>query len=299
MPHALRVVLPPQARTAVKKAIDHLRTRIYYRTPARLRTGPELGRASEGTDATLIVVAFNEPQLVEWQLAAIQQHFSDSHVLVIADNSTDASAPEKLQLIAKRYGAVYVSLPRTSPKSPSDSHGLALNWVHRNLLPSARSTYVAFLDHDIFPIRTASYRDLMQYNATYGRIRRHGKYSYYWPGFFLFRTDFFVNGADFRPHPQYGDTGAANWPRYYSDGAQDRLKACEFRNVDLEVLKGSRIDENLDPIGRYFELIDEKWVHPTNGSNWRGEKDFGVFERRQDLEIVLALYVDLPRSPRG
>lgn len=294
LPRNLKRVVPIPIREHLKRFIKTTAAERFYRRPAAASDERQVRELSCDTDATLVIVTFNAPDLTEWQLYALEQHFEDSKLIILADNSTSMAARARIRSLAHDYGAVFRALPTPPPAKPSYSHGLALNWVHRNLLAATQSAYIGFLDHDIFPICRVSYKERLLHQRSLGRVRQHQSYFYYWPGFSLFDRTFFGATADFRPHPIYGDTGASNWPRYYSALNGGNLHPCTFRDMDIDVLLGKRPDKGARSSGSMLELIDDCWVHPRNGSNWAGEGANAVLARRRELAAVLAHYGALP-----
>ena len=146
-------------------------------TPVAETDDHQVCELSRAADATLVIITFNAPELTEWQLYGLDRHFGDSKLVIIADNSTDARARMRIRSLAHEYGAVYRGLPSPPRTTPSYSHGLALNYSYRNLLRATQSTYIAFLDHDIFPIRSVSYKEQVVQYRSLGRVMRHGDYS--------------------------------------------------------------------------------------------------------------------------
>lgn len=275
----------------------HARDERFYRRPPVRDSDIDLAVATKGKDALIVVVAFNEPWLIDWQLQALQQHFCDSHFVIIGDNSTSPGASREIAELAARRGAGYVALPPMTKTDPSRSHGLALNWIHRNLLGRNLATYLVFLDHDIFPVRPVTYRDRIDGLGSFGRVRWSRERWFYWPGFAFYGRDFFRHGADFLPHRDFGDTGSSNWERYYSAETLVPEQSSSYEVVPVQRL----FPHEKCPAeagDREFQVIDHDWIHFNNGSNWLGEDAQSVLEHRQALAWVLGHYMTLDVDPR-
>ncbi len=110
-----------------------------------------------------------------------------------------------------------------------------MNWVHRNILSRADTEYFGFLDHDVFPLRAVSYRDLIRQQRSYGTFQTAQRYRFYWPGLCFFATDYFRHGgANFLPvmfGETYGDTGAGNWSRHYRQLDVGTMRSFALRDV--------------------------------------------------------------------
>lgn len=258
----------------VPRALQAPRIWAFYRTsnPEQVWAGVE---ACEGKEAMLLTVAFNKPELIELQAKSLQRYFRDPYQLIVADNSSDANVRQEVQSICRSVGATYISLPPNPARNGGDSHGLALNWVHRHVIEKAPASiaYVGLLDHDIFALRAVSYRDIIQAQRAYGHFQRWGDYRIYWPGLHFFAVDYFSQGADFRPH-SFGnlsaDTGAGNWHHYYSNIDIDSLRCFTLEDAWAKDINRSFQKEWGSKQEAAVTFFDRDWVHLVNGSNWAG-----------------------------
>jgi len=279
--------VPLRTRIAVKDFTTSARRAAFYRRcAADSSDSAKMGNLTASTDATLVIVTFNEPQLTAWQLEKIDRYYVDSHVVVIADNSSDHSARIYIRKAAHDHGALYFSLPRNPSTRPSVSHGLALNWIWRNVVTRSESAYIGILDHDIFPIQPVSYRTRVAENGSFGHVRRHGDFWFYWPGFSFFHRDFFAHGVDvdFLPHTRYGDTGAGNWVGHYSRAGVS-AQPCDVSALTTTRLQSEKDGPSVRP--QEYVLFDRSWVHLGNGSNWEGGQLSGIAERVSGLAAIL------------
>ena len=220
-----------------------------------------------------MTVAFNAPELIALQVEAVRQNVADSFVHVIVDNSSSLAAREEIRSVCAGLDVDYVSLPPSHATSGSQSHGLALNWAAANVLKRSRSDYFGFLDHDIFPFVSCSYRDVVAHQNSYGHFQRAGVHRFYWPGLMFFNQRFLALGAfDFQPRwlgRSYGDTGAGNWPSMYARFDDDGLSTMSIEDVhahdpDRPYVKGTSTNFQSEAL----TVLDGSWVHLVNGSNW-------------------------------
>lgn len=101
------------------------------------------------------------------------------------------------------------------------------------------------------------------------RIRESGWYA--WPGWCVFRFDA-INDChpNFLPYflkDTFLDAGGGNYPRFY--GRYD-LKTIEFPPIVIKRIRHSKGLSTHNDIyhGDCVQLIDQKWLHLVNGSNY-------------------------------
>ena len=88
------------------------------------------GQVSEFCD--LAVVSFNNSEVVEYQIRALNRFFKFPFRYTVFDNSTKNMVSEEILAICKKYEVGYVKLPRQEllPKGwGSYSHGIACNYL--------------------------------------------------------------------------------------------------------------------------------------------------------------------------
>ena len=261
--------------------VKTLAARSYYQAGASMSQISAAAERTAGVDFLLVTVAFNQPDLIAKQASMIDRQFLDTCSLVVADNSSDEGARRTIEKICRDSGASYLPLPKNPSFYPSLSHGYALNYVYRTLVTMSEAPYVGFLDHDIFPITDLSYKECVSSHGVYGRIQDAGAAWYYWPGFFFFERGLFGDSsADFRPgrvpsgigrSQVVGDTGSGNWRKFFSRMDLSSTPSCSkgFLSVNSS-LRLPTLTSSASKQDEYFELLDGKWLHVVNGSNWAG-----------------------------
>ncbi|MEO8667310.1 MAG: hypothetical protein ABI399_02265 [Bauldia sp.] len=204
-------------------------TAIYVRR-AGLRGCGEAVRPSLRGRRIMVTVAYEDPEAVAWQSQLLRRFVPDP-IHIVADNSHDEDAARAIEAVAASEGRIYLRLPPNpwSGPSASRSHGLALNWLWRNLVRPAEPEAFGFLDDDLFPTGPDDPFAPLARQPVCGGIRSAGPRWFLWPGFCFFRYD-----AVRRLRLDFGqdwfaglDTGGGNWRRFY-------------RHLDLAALETRR-----------------------------------------------------------
>jgi hypothetical protein len=209
----------------------------------------------------LVTIAFNDVDLIAWQVKLVRQHVADC-VHLIADNSTSPQAASAIAAIAAAHDLPCLRLPQ-SPwlklEHGGRGHGLAMTWLWRNVIRKAKPIAFGFIDHDIFPLcHTDPFRLIAEYPVG-GRVRTYKDRWYLWAGFCFFR---------FREMQRYSlnfstdwaaglDTGGCNWFHLYR--GLDRTKVTD-PGVSYEPIEPD-ISQDL----ARFERIGD-WLHESNFS---------------------------------
>lgn len=280
-----------------RRVLVYPKVRAFYST-IDARAVEAAVQEGRGKQALLITVAFNRADLIQWQAELLNEHFLDAYHYVVADNSPVGPQRQAIRSVCDEMGATYIPLPPNPATGASLSHGLALNWVHRNVVEQADVDYVGYLDHDIFPIQDVSYRDITRSQRTFGHFQRAGQFHFYWPGLFFFASDFFRKGtADFRPVRLKGiyiDTGGGNWGRYYSRLHPESLSCFKLEDVwahdPTAGFDKKSTHQTLQESA--FTLFDRNWVHLVNGSNWAG------LDTRAKTDHLRALLVETKQDAK-
>ena len=172
----------------------------------------------------LIAVAYEDSQAIDWQLRLVRRYVPHD-VYVIADNSFDDAAAADIRAVAERAGAPYLRLPHNRRRL-SHNHGLALNWLWRNLVRPGAPAAFGFLDDDFFPTAQDDPFGQLAGQDFYGVVRWAGERWFLWAGLCLFRFAAVKDKPlDFRPDYFSGiDTGGRNWGVLYRYAELTRLR---------------------------------------------------------------------------
>lgn len=233
----------------------------------------------ESVDLCLITVAYNHARLIEKQIELVKLHVKDKNYLhVVVDNSPNKSVRKLIMEICVREKVGYVPVPVFIDKSIFHrlfgyglSHGAALNWMFYHLLKQQKPVRFALIDHDIFPMEDYSFINALGDRDFYGVERNRESSWYLWPGWCIFRfdaiSDCHPNFLPYFTQDTFLDAGGGLFPHFY--GHYD-LKTIEFPPVVTKRVKHSKELSSYDDIyhGDCVQLIDQKWLHLINGSNY-------------------------------
>ena len=205
----------------------------------------------------LITLAYEDPQAIDWQIRLVRRYVPHD-VFLIADNSFDDDAAAAIRAIAERAGAPYLRLPRNRRRL-SQNHGLALNWLWRNLVHPGAPAAFGFLDDDFFPTAPDDPFACLAEQDFYGVVRRAGARWFLWAGFCFFRfAAVAAKPLDFRPDYFDGlDTGGGNWEVLYRHADLARWRKAPMRTAPYK--EGVAISES------YFQWSGD-WLHEVGAT---------------------------------
>ncbi len=227
----------------------------------------------------IVTVAFNVPEIIAKQIEMVQKYVTDTNYThIIADNSTDLKARIKIEEICKTGGVKYVPVPAIIDKLISSrlfnfglSHGAALNWTLSNVIAQRQPTYLALLDHDLFPISRYGIVAQLGDHDFYGVSRIREKGWYLWPGFSVFKYAVLrQNHACFLPcsyHGEYLDAGGSNYERIYSHYDLLSQRFAQVETTRVQVTPGLTSPNDIYHAD-CAQRIDKAWIHLINGSNY-------------------------------
>ncbi len=275
-------------KSLVKKLsnVAYVFLRLHAYLPAR-----HTSRTVPKTNFLIVTIAFNNKDILETQYSYLQENLEDTFDYCIADNSSDKNKAEGIKQFCTKNNISYIKIPANplTGVRASGSHGVALNWVYRNIIKKYKPTYFGFLDHDIFPLEKTNIIRKMR-GGYYGIIRmRHAPYWYFWPGFSFFEYDKFKKYCfDFAPYHAgkngltFLDTGGAN---YYTISRKiDRSVLAEAASTLIDLSTGKEWIRGTDT-RRTFELIDKSWLHMRQIS-WREESSDKMDDYQEMLRIA-------------
>ena len=230
------------------------RTGAFIRQPARVGDVDAIQAAMRGSQV-MVTIAFNDPEILERQIIALRA-FAPGPLHIIADNSNDPQRASEIATLCERLGTPYLRLPANpwDARSPSRSHGAALNWVWRRLIQPARPEAFGFLDHDLVPLALDDPFEALERQPVAGDKRWAGDRWYLWAGYCFFRMSA-IEGLelDFGQDWSLGlDTGGGNWSALYSRLDPDAIAQ---RNLDPMPLFPDRATHEC-----YYELRGA-WLH--------------------------------------
>jgi hypothetical protein len=189
-----------------------------YRARRADSQATQLAAAAMHGRNVLVTIAFDDPQLVEWQIRLVRRYVPHA-VHVVLDNSSSNSAAADNRRIADEARVRYVRAPSNpwSAIGASRSHGIVLNWCWHNMIRLGEPAAFGFLDHDIFPTAADDPFAPLATQDVYGIVRPAGPRWFLWAGFCMFRFAAVRNKPlDFGQDWFNGlDTGGGNWKPLY------------------------------------------------------------------------------------
>jgi hypothetical protein len=251
----------------------------YVRRPARV-ADPALPQRIRGR-RVLVTIAFDDPDTIELQAEMIAR-FVPQAFYIVADNSADDSAARAIAAAAERRTIAYVRLPKqpwSRPQQASRAHGLALNWVWRNVIRPGEPEAFGFLDDDLFPAADDDPFALLDRQPVYGALRTAGRRWFLWAGYCMFRFDAVKHLAlDFGQDWFNGlDTGGGNWNVLY----------CKLDRGAL-VFSPSRFEPyqpGADPVHDTIQWCGA-WLHEVGQTQRAGRLQQAADKRRMIKELL-------------
>jgi hypothetical protein len=235
----------------------------------------------------LVTVACNNDYTIEQQARLLNKYLTDSFCYMVADNSTIPLKQQKILDICRKSNIAYIRLP-SNPLTTTwldgyshgmalsrvyyshikprvalffgfgcYSHGMALNWVYYNYIKPRAAPYFGFLDHDIYPVKMTSIKNVLKRQPIFGDRHFDASVWYLYPGFCFFRRDSVLGKAlDFTPN-KGRNTGFSNWGPIYSEIDPVTI---EFPSVSSHKLRDSENSQ----LSTYVMIGD--WIHTYNAS---------------------------------
>lgn len=238
--------------------------RLLTSRKARNALRAKLINASQPTDfelrdgnfdkAIIATVAFNRPDVLEWQIRLVRKNLAEQEGYIVFDNSNKPDQRHAIRALCQRENVPYVGLPSISFEL-SSSHGAALNWITQNFIVKYRPPLFGFIDHDIFPLEPVSIAEKIAGAKVYGWEVNRAEVRYPWGGFAFF-SGVDPQPLDFAPVPLphvFLDTGGANWEILYKHLDKDQFRGANVRFMPTTLH------------GIAFEEID-CWLHAGQAS---------------------------------
>lgn len=226
----------------------------------------------KGKDVAL-VIAFEQPWALDWQLEMAARNLPGTAVLVF-DNSRSPESRAQIRQVCAAHGAPYFPLPEYRTRHVNRSHGMAMTWVYYSVVRALEPRIFAFIDHDLIPVYEVDFAQRLQGQPVFGLINS-GNFGHWstWAGYCVFRYTA-VEGAPMNFLYDFSrelDTGGRNWNALYRS-----LDAASLRFASREFI-GMRIDP--DESAQQVECIDGRWIHIGGvGYNDNFERKFDFFD---------------------
>lgn len=235
-----------------KQSRNDLWQAFYNRKPAegldaflRLVTGRNIG----------LVVAFEQPWALNWQLSLAAKNVPGLQILVF-DNSREPAMRERIAHVCRAHSVAYLSLPPGKTRHVNRSHGLAMNWIYHNVVLRLCPDSFMFIDHDMIPVLPNPYPAQLAAQPIYGRYNSARPWSWqFWAGYCAFQFDY-VKDRKINFMYDFGndlDTGGRNWAPVYRHFNPESLSMAAHEFVPV-----------IDPVTgdeAIVEMVDRSWFH--------------------------------------
>jgi len=244
------------------------------------------------SDFIIIVIAFNNVDIIETQYKYLKKFLKDEFDYIIADNSSKKESSKKIKNFCENNQISYVEIPKNllTGIRASGSHAIALNWCYKNIIRKYKPNFFGFLDHDIFPIKECSILNKMN-TGFYGAIRKRGDIFWYlWPGFSFFDYDQTKKYSfNFFPHHSgpdgsiFLDTGGSNYYSIYRKVEKERVVEAKNKLINLSTEKKFIKGEDSS---QTFEIIEKSWLHLRQIA-WREESSNKMSNKENIIKLAL------------
>lgn len=212
----------------------------------------------------IIIITYNQSNLLRLQVECIRKFCKDKHDIIVVDNSTDKEAIENIFYHANDLGCQYLKT-NASSKNGSGSHAFAANIAFEKF--GRNYQYVAYLDHDLFPVKPFSAIEILDSKVMAGIGQLKNGKTYFWPGCLMFQSFVgTINLIDFSPNSEFGlDTGGNLYKIY------DSFPPTNFVHFNEAYFENHGFTKNKQNF--YAMINDEMFLHMIAGSNWKNEAD--------------------------
>lgn len=202
-----------------------------------------------------LVIAFEQPWALDWQLRMAQRNLLDNHAILVFDNSRRAAARLEIEHVCRDRGAFYFALPVNFTRHVNRSHGMAMTWVFHNVVRAIQPRMFAFLDHDLIPIEKISLAQRLADQPFYGDLRTNPWSWNLWAGYCLYNFQSVANLPlnflyDFS---QKLDTGGRNWRCLYQNHEKQQFAFAKSTSVTVKA------PDIATP--RAVQMVDNSWLH--------------------------------------
>lgn len=266
--------------TKTKNNIPNINNLLFYTSKKALIINNET--EIDPANLLLTTIAFNNLDILKVQYQQLKNNIKDKFFYTIADNSNIPSISEKIKNYCIDQKIMYVKLPSNPYKNPSKSHGIALNWVYKNIIKKYEPNFFGFLDHDIFPYKETSIISNLNKNI-FGLIQERNEKWYLWAGFCFYNFKNIKNiTMNFMPSKGL-DTGGANYYKLYKNIDKNNLNKISQTYIDIST-ESKVLKINSSNTGTTVETIGD-WIHLMRVSNWNKQEN----NKTNSIEKIISL----------
>ncbi len=202
-----------------------------------------------------LVVAFEQPWSLDWQLRMAQKNLQEIN-LIVFDNSRNESIRPEIRDICLKYNTPYLALPPNRTRHANRSHGLVMNWIYQNVVRAIEPGTFCFLDHDLIPVAPCGLPTELKSQPIYGLVNQ-SKFRFWslWAGYCFFDyASVSTKPLNFLyDFSRDLDTGGRNWNPLYAYFEPQKLAFAKNESIEI------RLDSIRDQ--RAVQVIDDCWIH--------------------------------------
>lgn len=199
----------------------------------------------------IFVVAFNNSVFTERQIISLKKYIRNKFDLVYIDNSTTEN---NIKDVCIKHNMNYEKNTNQRYNEPSIDHSSTLNYIY-NKHKDKYNTFM-FLDHDIFLYDYLDFNDYIEYDFIGAKQERDTRI-YLWPGCLIVNGNYDLN---FLPLPGLDSGG----------GLTNLIKDKKVLFLEEKHEKNNDFNKSYYD---FYSIIDNKWFHFVNGSNWNYTND--------------------------
>jgi hypothetical protein len=223
------------------------------RRPAALEAFLEENAHLKDTNIVL-VVAFEQPWMLDWLIHMARRNLRDGTVLVF-DNSRLPQARLEIEQVCRKTSTPYLALPANSTLHVNRSHGMAMTWIYQNVVRALAPRVFEFIDHDLIPVRALEIAGRLGDQAMYGLLNVGPWGWHLWAGYCMYDYQRIANARlNFLHDFSRGlDTGGRNWQPLYRWHDRSKFRLAEIHDMDFaDPVSGSTVQ---------LQVIDQSWLH--------------------------------------
>lgn len=216
-------------------------------------------------DIGIIIVTYNSAAFIKKQVELIRRFSIDPVDIIIVDNSTDDSVVRAILYYNEELGCRYLKTYASSTNG-SDSHAFAANLAYTKYRDDYKMFF--FLDHDCFPIKPFSIRQMLDGMAMVGVGQNKGGIEYFWPGCVMWKSGAEIAPMiDFSPNKELQlDTGGGLHHIVEKFGVAGRIEGGKCRFLNEEHVQNPNFNKGMY---NFYVFINERmFMHFINGSSW-------------------------------
>jgi len=201
-----------------------------------------------------LVVAFEQPWMLDWLLRMAASNLTDTTVLVF-DNSRRTTLRTDIENVCRKHNTPYLALPLNPTRHVNRSHGMAMTWIFNNVVQVIKPKLFAFIDHDLIPVQKIAFSERLSNQPFFGFLRVNKMAWNLWAGYCMYNFDHVAQiEMNFLYDFSRGlDTGGRNWNCLYLKHDYSKLRFAIRENIEIKI---PSTGESVS-----VQVIDDSWIH--------------------------------------